>query len=63
MSERDLLDELNTLRKLLPALIIITPFAAAWWLAKKPLRRAMPVLTVELLVVVAVAHETGLLPL
>lgn len=54
--------KLNTLRMLLPALLIIG-LAAAMWLGEQPLRRAVPLLIAELLVLAALAYYVGVVPL
>jgi len=60
---RELIDDLDTLRKLLPALIVVGPFAFAWWAAEKPLRRMVPIVSAELLVLAVLAYYGGVLPL
>lgn len=62
-SVRELLDDVDTLRKLLPALVVVGPFVFAQWAVEKPIRRMAPILTVELLVLAAVMHYAGVLSL
>jgi len=60
--ERGWQDELRALCKLLPILAIIAPFYIGKWGAAKPLRRLLPLLLVEVVVLGGVGVYAGVIP-